>query len=65
MADPLKNTVSDCCFMKLPKCHMQDVSGRLDLQICHACIAGRSEKHLFEIKEELAKLAQMIAARPR
>jgi hypothetical protein len=42
-----------CAFMKLPKCMRQDVSKRLDLTICNACIAGRAEGHLFALREKL------------
>ena len=45
---------SECVFMKLPKCKMQDITRRLDMSICLACIAGRSERHLFDIKEILS-----------
>ena len=42
-----------CVFMKLPKCMRQDQAKQLNLDICHACIAGRTEGHLFEIKRKL------------
>jgi hypothetical protein len=42
-----------CLFMKLPKCMRQDTTKRVDVTICNACIAGRTEGHLFEIKKKL------------
>jgi hypothetical protein len=52
--EPAPTQTSDCVFMKLPKCKLQDVSRRLDMSICLACISGRTERHLFDIKEILA-----------
>lgn len=43
-----------CTFMKLPKCMRQDVSKRLDISICNACIMGRMEGHLYALRERLA-----------
>lgn len=54
--DRIKPQTSECAFMKLPKCQLQDVSKRLDLEICNACISGRSERHLFDIKGLLSDL---------
>lgn len=51
----------ECELMKLPKCPNQDVSRRLDMEICQACIAGRSERHLFAIQELLSKLLAEIS----
>jgi hypothetical protein len=51
----------ECELMKLPKCPNQDISRRLDMSICQACIAGRSERHLFEIKGLLSKLLAQLS----
>jgi len=50
------NQVDDnpCVFMKLPKCMRQDQGKQLNLDICHACIAGRTEGHLFALRQKLA-----------
>jgi hypothetical protein len=57
MTEPLDGNkvigTNPCVFMKLPKCMRQDQSKQLNLDICHACIAGRAEGHLFEIKKKL------------
>lgn len=58
--DRIKSQTSECAFMKLPKCQLQDVSKRLDLEICNACISGRSERHLFDIKEMLEDMYKRV-----
>jgi len=52
------NQTSECVFMKLPKCKLQDITRRLDMSICLACISGRTERHLYDIKEILASSTQ-------
>lgn len=51
----LRPQVSECMFMKLPKCMLQDTTKRMDLEVCNACISGRTERHIFDIKELLAQ----------
>ncbi len=62
----IKKSVDDsgkCIFMRLPKCLKQDTSKRLDMSVCDACISGRMERHLFNIKESIDKLVIMFEAK--
>ena len=48
-----------CIFMNLPKCLKQDTSKRLDMSVCNACIGGRQERHLFNIRENVERLIKL------